>query len=282
MGYLQRFTFNEELLDDGYAPQENEADKKRLSSFNLKEFDVITLDGARIRVLKIPQNEELVVEGVDPMKDTIFDLKKRVAETTRIHASKARLLHPETLEEYVGDSDDTKKLYEYGFVDGDVVKLEKAKLDFRVILPSHERLEKIVDPRKDDLQSINDFIFQKYYQGRVVPKEDMRPMLFRSTKRVLNDEPGETKLIDLGVVKDNDYFTLLPCYITIETPTKDIICPNADPFHDTLDLITNFVTNEGINVDGLHIQFNGQKMTDYKSVLYDLGMKQDSKVIFME
>jgi hypothetical protein len=280
-GYQQRFTFNEQLLDSGYPPsKESGSGHGPLSTFGLKEYDLITLDGMQLYIVKIPGTKQHLVKDVDPFKETIYDLKKRIAGEMNIHPSKQRLIHPQTEEIYVGEKDDTKTILEYGILDGDVVNLEKSKLDFRVNLPTHQRLELIVDPRKDDMQKIRDLVFKRYYKNRVVPKEDMRPMVLRGTNTVLDDEPGNKKLIEFGVNRDNDYFTIQPCYISIETPTRTIICPNADPFHDTLQVMTDFVKHEGINVDGLYIEWEGKRMSDYETVMYDLGIKQDAKLIF--
>lgn len=279
-GYQQRFVFNSKQLDNGYRPTENESRKKRLVAFGLTENDVITLEAMSVTVVKLPKKERFLIQNLDPMKETLFDLKKRVAGKTMILASKQRMLNPLTEEEYVGDKDFSKKLYEYGILDGDDVLLEKARLNFHIILPSQERLDLTVDARNDDLQTIRDYLNKHYYEKRNVPKEDLRPMT-RGVIQVLDDEPGETKLMQIGVVDDDDFVKIKPCFITIDTPTKIIHCPNADPFHDNLNVIVDFVREVGkVNTDGLKIFFQNNEMTDYLSVLYDLGIKQDTTIYF--
>ena len=139
-GHQQRFTFNGELLDGGYPPKESETDNKTLSTFGLKEFDVIALDGMQLYIVKIPGTKQHLVKDINPFKETIYDLKKRIAGEMNIHPSKQRLIHPKTEEIYVGDNDDTKKLIEYSILDGDVVNLEKSKLDFRINLPTSSKI----------------------------------------------------------------------------------------------------------------------------------------------
>ena len=100
--------------------------------------------------------------------------------------------------------------------------------------------------------------------------------------RALDDEEGDTKLIRFGIIKDNDLVKLKPSCLNIETPTKSIYCTNADPFYDTLQIITTFVTNEGCKVEGCHIEFQNKEMKDNNSVLYGLNIGDSSTLVFLK
>lgn len=283
--HQQRLKRSDGLMDDGYRDNSESGDSPRkatsLSKFLLKENDCITLEPPILFVLQVPEKKQFVIADVDLRKCTVQDLKKLVAAETRMPTFKQRLLNPKTDEEFVGNKDSAETLHDHGIQDGDWINLEKNRIDFRIVLPALNELEMTVDPRKDDLQKIRDHVFKKYYNKRVVPKEDLRPMLVRS-HIVLDDEPGGRKLIEFGIKKDGDHVKLSPSTLTIDTPRRVVFCPNADIFHDTLDIITKFVELEaGISTKGLHIQFNEKKLTDYKSVLYDLGISDGSTLNFL-
>jgi hypothetical protein len=284
--YQQRFIFKDESLDNGYNKGDGEGDtgagrKRSLAEFGLKELDCITLDATRVYIMRIPEKKKFVIEGINPLNDRLIDLKLRVTAEICVPPFKQRLLNPETDDEYVGNKDSTEKLHEYGIQDGDVINVELSKLNFIILLPDLSKLEMTVDPRKDDLQKVRDHVFKKYYNNRKIPKDAMRQMM-KGPRKVWDDEPGEKKLIELGVIQDEDHVNLKPCSVRIETPTRIIYCPNADPFRDTLKGITDFVKHVGINVDGCHILFKKQKMTDYSSVLYDLNIGDEDTVKFVK
>ena len=44
---------------------------------------------------------------------------------------------------------------------------------------------------------------------------------------------------------------------------KVIYCPNADPFHDTLETLRSLAKDDNIPVDDLNIRFKNEKMNDY-------------------
>jgi hypothetical protein len=278
--HQQRLYFRDARMDDGYDGDGTKTIRK-LDSFHLKDFDCITLDAVRLYIMRIPEKEKILFEDIDLMKDTLQDLKKRVAAKTQLPPFKQRLLNPETDEEYIGDKDSSETLQYYGIKDGDVLNLERSRINMRIVLPNLNELDLTVDPRKDDLQMVRDHVFRKYYKKREVPKEDMRSML-KGALRKLDKEPGEKKLIELGIMRDDDHVKLKSCYITIKTPTKDIFCPNADPFHDTLKDITKFIENLKIPVAGLRIEFNGEIISDYQSVLYDLDISDESTLTFLK
>ena len=233
----------------------------------------------RVNVTRIPENQQYIIKGIDPRNETLQDLKKRIAVATSLPPFKQRLLDSEN-KEYVGSKDSPKKLHEYGIKDSEMIHVELRKLNLRIILPSLDELDLTVDPRKHDLKKVRDYVFKKYYRKREVPKKDLMPMMIDAKK--LDDEPGETKLIEYGILQDGVCVSLKPCFITIETPIRVIYCPNADPFYDNLDVLKKFVESEGINVDDLHVEYNGQKMRDFTSILYDLKIGDGSKVIFLK
>ena len=278
--YQQRFSFKDQLMDEGYNADGGDS-KQPLAGFKLKEFDTITLGATRVIVKVVPENDEFEVENVDPINNTIYDLKQRAYEKTTLPISKFRLIDVKNDKEYDGRKDAKETLDHYGIQDGEVLHVERKKINFRIVLPDLQELSLSVDPRLDDLQKIRDFVFKKYYDGRELPKKALRPML-RGAVQVLDDEPGDKKLKDFGILADNDHVRLKPCPIIIETPKKQIYCTNADPFHDDLHLITKFVKSEtGVDIEGCHIEYKGQKLTDYNTVLFDLDIHDEDVIHYV-
>lgn len=285
-GHQQRLTLADSPMDEGYPTKDGDKDdcsreRISLSKFNLKEFDCITLEPPRLFLLQCPEKQQYVIANINLMTCTVQDLKKRVAAATQLPTFKQRLLNAKTDTEMEGNKDSIETLNDHGIMDGDWVHVEKNRIDLRIILPALNELELIVDPRKDDLQKVRDYVFKKYYNKRVVPQKDLRSMLVRS-QVVIDDEPGERKLVEFGICRDRDTIRLKASSITIDTPRRVLFCPNADIFHDNLDTIKKLVEKEGISTKGMYIEFNKEKITDYKSVLYDLNITDDCTVNFLQ
>ena len=294
MKYQQRFTFNEDLLDDGYKEDDKAADgddaakpkKKCLGEFKgLAEKSSIVLEPTRVTVMKVPENDIFVIENVNPMVDTMQELKKKIALKISIPPFKQRLADSIQDEEYVHDKNDSKVLVDYGINDGHVILLEKPKIDIRIILPDLQELELTVDNRYDDIQKIRDYVFLKYYKQRKVPPEDLRPMTIRA--RVVDNEPGDKKLIKFGIRKDRDQIKLKPCELRMLAPGQServhrtLHVPNADPFHDTLSDLIDLAKKERINVQELQIEVNGKIMTEFGKPLYDLNISDHAEIHFV-
>ena len=168
--YQQRLTFEDKLMDGGYHNGNDDEDgggdsdrrrnKTKLSNFDLKEFSTISLLPSMVVIKRVPENEQFVIEGIDFMKDILQELKKRIATTTSLPTFKQRLVCSMIDEEYDGNKDTTKTLHQYDIKDGDVIHLEKSKITLRIALPHLDELDLTVDPRKDDLQKVRDYVFK--------------------------------------------------------------------------------------------------------------------------
>ena len=265
--YQERYSFGDRLLDDSV-----------LGKFDITEDDSITLDPFRVHIIRMPRKKRVVIDGLNPMKDTVQQLKMKIATSINLAPFKQRLFNPDTDEEYVGDKASTKTLQDHGIKDDGVINLEQSKVNLKIVMPNSDELNLTVDPRIDDLQKVRDFVFNKYYNKRNIPDEDVMRMLIRS--RPLNKEPGETKLRQYGIVADDESIIIKPISLSVTTPRRVILCRKIDPFRDTLDSISKIVKKEGINVDGMQIEFDSKEMTDFESVLYDLEIGEGAKLEF--
>ena len=159
--FLPALIYKGEPLDDT---------ESKLEDHGIREDDLLEIHPITLNV-NIDGGETVCLEDIDPFNDSVEDLKKRLGPegVDVMPIEKQRLLF-NGLELANEDDDDdaspqvSRRLFEFKINNEDTLVLEKSKIDVIVRQPNGDELILAnVDPRKDTLSSIEQFLSERYY-----------------------------------------------------------------------------------------------------------------------